>query len=58
MDANLGKKLVDNTISNASTSSRRPTLFADRIQLIEDNDMQVALVTLGFVLLKDLVYNL
>ena len=46
----LGKKLIDDAVSNTGSTLSRPTLFTNRIQLIEDDDVQTTLVTLGFVL--------
>ncbi len=46
----LGQKLVDDTVANSSTVLRRPTLLANCIQLIEDDDVQTALIALGLVL--------
>ena len=51
-DARLGEQLVDNTVAHASSIIGGPTLLADGVQLIEDDDMQPTLVALGFVLFK------
>lgn len=48
----LGEKLVDDAVTYARTAAGRPTLLADGIQLVKDDDVQTALVALGFVLLR------
>ena len=46
----LGEQLVDDTVANTSTTASRATLLADCIQLIEDDNVQAALVALCLVL--------
>jgi hypothetical protein len=37
--AHLGKQLIDNGVADPGTATGRPTLFTDRIKLVEDNDV-------------------
>ena len=46
----LGEKLVDDAIAHTSSSARGATLLANGIQLVEDDDMQTALIALLLVL--------
>lgn len=48
----LGQKLIDYTVTDTSSAASRPTLFANCIQFIENNDMQPTFISLGFVLLN------
>ncbi len=46
----LGEQLVDDGVTNTGSTIRRTTLFEDGIQFIKDDDVQITLVTLLFVL--------
>ena len=48
----FGEKLVDNTISNTSSSRSRATLFTNGIQFVENDDMESTLIAFFFILLK------
>lgn len=48
--ADLGQQLVDNRVANTSPIILGPSLLADRINLIKDDNMQSALISLLFLL--------
>lgn len=46
----FGEQLIDNSISNAGSTVGTSTLLENGIQLVEDDDMQTALISLFFIL--------
>jgi hypothetical protein len=48
--ANLGQQLIDDAVAHAGPAVRRATLLEDRIELVEDDNVQLALVALLLVL--------
>jgi hypothetical protein len=51
--AHLREKLVDDRVSDTSAVVRRTTLFANGVELVEDDDMKAGLVSLLLVLLVE-----
>lgn len=40
VNTHLGQQLIDDRVSHARASSGRPTLLADRVQFVKDDDVQ------------------
>ncbi len=53
----LGEQLVDDRVTNTGPTIRRATLLEDGIQFIKDNDVEITLITLLFVLRKAVSIN-
>jgi hypothetical protein len=47
----LGKQLINNTVTDAGAVVGGPTLLADCVELVKDDDVQAGLVALFLVLL-------